>query len=429
LRLGVFALSFLCRRCYASMAIGNAKSGLSHDVLIVGGGIVGATLACALADEQLRIAILEHNPPPPPPSADYALRVSAIAPSSRTIFESIGTWSAMQPQRICPVEEMHVWDAGGSGAIHFDSADLGEPCLAYIIENDAMLAALWQRIAQCKHIDPYCPSAVAGIEVHDTHVTVDVGAGVRLSARLLVGADGPRSSVRTRMGISTTRWDYAQRAIVAMVAVERPRRHTAWQRFLPTGPLAFLPLPDGRYSIVWSVDAAQADHLLARDDAAFMEALQAAFGERLGRIRASSARLAFALQRAHAQRYVAPRVALIGDAAHTVHPLAGQGVNLGLLDAAVLAEVLLDAHSAGRDIGALTTVRRYERWRKGDNLAMLVLTDGLKRLFGSSVSALQQVRNAGLDLTNAVMPLKRTLMRRAAGLAGDLPKLARPPHG
>lgn len=416
------------------MAIDNPKSDLSHDVLIVGGGIVGATLACALAGEQLRIAILEHNAPPPVPSGDYALRVSAIAPSSRTIFEGIGAWSGMQPQRMCPVEEMHVWDARGSGAIHFDSADLGEPCLAYIIENDAMLAALWQRIARCDDIDSYYPSEIAGIEVHDTHVTVHVGAGVRLSARLLVGADGPRSTVRTHMGISTRRWDYAQQGIVAMVAVEKPRWHTAWQRFLPTGPLAFLPLPDGRYSIVWSVDAAQAEDLLAHDDAAFIEALQAAFGERLGRIRSSSARLAFALQRAHAQRYVAPRMALIGDAAHTVHPLAGQGVNLGLLDAAVLAEVLLDAHRACRDIGALTTVRRYERWRKGDNLAMLILTDGLKRLFGSSISALEQLRNAGLDLTNAVIPLKRTLMRHAAGLAGDLPKLARPrqsspPHG
>jgi 2-octaprenylphenol hydroxylase len=212
---------------------------------------------------------------------------------------------------------------------------------------------------------------------------------------------------------------------VAMVAVEEPRRHVAWQRFLPTGPLAFLPLPDSRYSIVWSVDAPRAEDLLAQDDATFLESLQAAFGERLGCMRSSSARLAFPLRRAHAQRYTAPRVALIGDAAHTVHPLAGQGVNLGLLDAAVLAEVLSDAHRAGRDIGSLATVRRYERWRKGDNLAMLVLTDGLKRLFGSSVPVLTQLRNTGLDLTNAVTPLKRILMRHAAGLAGDLPKLAR----
>lgn len=397
-----------------------------YDVVIVGGGIVGATLACALAEEQLSVAILEQNPPPPAPDGDYALRVSAIAPSSRTILERIGAWSGMQPQRICPVEEMHIWDAGGAGAIHFDSVDLGEPCLAYIIENDAMLAALWWRIAQCEDIDTYCPMGLGGIEVHDTHVAVDLVEGGRLSGRLLVGADGPRSTVRTQTGITSTHWDYAQQGIVAMVAVEEPRRHVAWQRFLPTGPLAFLPLPDSRYSIVWSVDAARAEDLLAQDDAAFLESLQAAFGERLGCMRSSSARLAFPLRRAHAQRYTAPRVALIGDAAHTVHPLAGQGVNLGLLDAAALAEVLFDAHRAGRDIGSLATIRRYERWRKGDNLAMLLLTDGLKRLFGSTVPMLTQLRNTGLDVTNALMPLKRTLMRHATGLAGDLPRLARP---
>ena len=355
-------------------------------------------------------------------------RVSAIAPSSRTIFERIGAWSGMEARRICPVEEMQIWDALGSGTIHFDSADLGEPCLAYIVENDAMLAALWGRMAQCEHIDTYCASELDGVEIHEAHAAVHLGEGGHLSARLLVGADGPRSSVRTHMGISSTRWDYAQQGIVATVAVEKPRRHTAWQRFLPTGPLAFLPLPDGRYSIVWSVDSAQAGALLAQNDGAFLESLQAAFGERLGRMRASSARLAFPLQRAHAQRYVAPRMALVGDAAHTVHPLAGQGVNLGLLDAAVLAEVLLDAQRADRDIGSLATVRRYERWRRGDNLAMLMLTDGLKRLFGSSVSALIQLRNIGLDLTNAMTPLKRTLMRHAAGLAGDLPRLARRPQ-
>jgi 2-octaprenylphenol hydroxylase len=426
LYLGAFASGFLSGRGRTSMPVDNAKSGVSYDVVIVGGGIVGTTLACALAEEQLRVAILEHNLPPPAPSGDYTLRVSAIAPSSRTIFERIGVWSDMQLQRICPVEEMHIWDAGGSGAIHFDSADLGEPCLAYIIENDAMLAALWQRMAQCQHTKSYCPTELDSIEVHDSHVTVRLAAGGHLSARLLVGADGPRSTVRTCMGISSTRWDYAQQGIVAMVVVEEPRRHVAWQRFLPTGPLAFLPLPDGRYSIVWSVDATQAEDLLAQDDATFLGSLQAAFGGRLGRMRSSSARLAFPLQRAHAQRYVAPRMALIGDAAHTVHPLAGQGVNLGLLDAAVLAEVVLDAHRAGRDIGSLSTVRRYERWRKGDNLAMLILTDGLKRLFGSSTSTLVQLRNTGLNLTNALTPLKLTLMRHAAGLAGDLPRLARP---
>ncbi len=426
MRFGAFALSFLFRRGYVSMALDDVKAGLSHDVLIVGGGMVGAALACAFADQPLRVAIVEHGRPPAMPSGDYGLRVSAIAPGSRTVLEVIDAWSRIPAQRICPVERMNIWDSQGAGVIHFDSADLGEPYLAYIVENDAVQAALWQRIASSDNIEPYCGSAIADLEVCDSYAHVELDNGTALKARLLVGADGARSFVRTRMGIAVNRWDYAQQAIVAMVSTEKPERHIAWQRFLPTGPLAFLPLPDGRYSIVWSVNSERGEKLLALDDADFIEALQAAFGDRLGHINASSARLAFPLQRSHAEHYVDERVALIGDAAHTVHPLAGQGVNLGLLDAAALAEVLLEAQKHRRDIGRPATLRRYERWRKGDNLAMLVFTDVLKRLFATSMVSIARARNLGLDLVNAATPLKLMLMRRAAGLAGDLPRLARP---
>jgi 2-octaprenylphenol hydroxylase len=408
------------------MVIDDVRPSLSHDVLIVGGGMVGATLACALADQGLRVGIVERGGPPEMPSGDYVLRVSAIAPGSRTILEGIDTWARIPPQRICPVERMNVWDSQGTGVIHFDSADLGEPYLAYIVENDAVQAALWQRVAASDSIERYCESAIVDFEVCGSHVHVELNNGTILKTRLLVGADGAQSFVRTRLGIAVTRWDYAQQAIVAAIGTESPERHIAWQRFLPTGPLAFLPLPDGRYSIVWSVDGEDAEDLLALDDAAFIEALQVAFGDRLGDITASSARLAFPLQRSHAENYVGARVALIGDAAHTVHPLAGQGVNLGLLDAAVLAEVLLEAQHRHRDIGGLATLRRYERWRKGDNLAMLVFTDVLKRLFASSRVSIARTRNLGLGLVNAAIPLKLMLMRRAAGLAGELPRLARP---
>lgn len=398
----------------------------AYDVLIVGGGMVGAALACALAGQHLRVAIVEHGRPPTMPSGDYGLRVSAISPGSRTILEAIDTWSRIPARRTCPVERMNVWDSQGEGVIHFDSADLGEPCLAYIVENDAVQAALWQRIADSDDIEPYCGSAIADLEVCDSYAHVELDDGTALRGRLLVGADGARSFVRSRMDVAVSRWDYAQQAIVAMISTEKPERHVAWQRFLPTGPLAFLPLPDGRYSIVWSVNSERAEELLALNDADFIETLQAAFGDRLGRIDASSPRLAFPLQRSHADHYVGARVALIGDAAHTVHPLAGQGVNLGLVDAAVLAEVLLEAQRHRRDIGELATLRRYERWRKGDNLAMLVFTDVLKRLFASPRGSIKRARNLGLDLVNAATPLKLMLMRRAAGLAGDLPRLARP---
>lgn len=394
-----------------------------YDVVIVGAGIVGATLACALAASRLRIAMVEHELPAPAPTGDYDLRVSAITPGSRVILGGVGAWAGIAQQRVCPVEQMHVWDAGGTGTIHFDSADIGEPQLAYIIENNAIRAALIERIGHCSNVQLCCPRDVDTVDVADTRVELRLTDGTQISARVVIGADGSRSRVRQQAGIDLTAWGYAQQGIVATVATEQPHANTAWQRFLSTGPLAFLPLADGQCSIVWSVDSEQADTLLAYDDGQFLEALATAFGDRLGAVVATSARAAFPLQRAHAKRYVDSRIALIGDAAHTVHPLAGQGVNLGLLDAAVLTEVLLDAD--GRDIGSLQILRRYERWRKGDNLAMLVVTDGLKRLFGNSMAAVAQVRNLGLDVTDSARPVKNLFMRRAAGLEGDLPRLAR----
>lgn len=396
-----------------------------YDVVIVGAGIVGATLACALAVSKLRIAIIEHELPVPAPSADFDLRVSAITPGSRVILDGVGAWVGIAQQRVCPVEQMHVWDAGGTGAIHFDSADIGEPHLAYIIENNAIRAALIERIRRCSNAELCCPRDVDTVDVADSRVEVRLTDGTQISARVVIGADGPRSRVRQQARIDLTAWGYAQQAIVATVGTEQPHAHTAWQRFLSTGPLAFLPLADGRCSIVWSVDSEQASSLLAQEDAQFLESLATAFGDRLGAVVSTGVRIAFPLQRAHAKRYVDSRIALIGDAAHTVHPLAGQGVNLGLLDAAVLAEVLIDADSAGRDIGSVSVLRRYERWRKGDNLAMLAVTDGLKRLFGNSMEALARVRNLGLDVTDSVRPVKNMFMRRAAGLEGDLPRLAR----
>ncbi|MFQ6021934.1 MAG: UbiH/UbiF/VisC/COQ6 family ubiquinone biosynthesis hydroxylase [Acidiferrobacterales bacterium] len=404
------------------------ETGVTHDVIIVGGGIVGATLACALADARLRIALLERYPPPSSPTGDYDIRVSSISPGSRLILEAVGAWSGLQQSRICAVEQMHVWDAGGPAAIHFDSADIGEPCLAYIIENSAMLAALWS-CARRVNVELHCPTDVDAVDFCDANSAVLLRDGRQLVARLVVGADGPQSTVRTDAGIGTTAWDYAQHGIVATVETERPHSNIAWQRFLPSGPLAFLPLADGRSSIVWSVDTPYAEELLLLDDADFRQELESAFGANLGAIRSTGPRSAFPLQRTHAARYVSARAALVGDAAHTVHPLAGQGANLGLFDAAVLAEVLLDAHRRNRDIGSLTVLRRYERWRKGDNLAMLFLTDALKRLFGNSITLVERVRNIGLDLTNAAAPIKHMLMRRAAGLEGDLPMLARPKQG
>ncbi len=398
---------------------------VKYDVLIVGGGMVGSLLACALGDSYLKVAVLERTPAIPPPEEEYDLRVSAITLASRAIFEAIGAWRGMEARRISTVQAMHVWEAVGSGSIRFDSAEIGEPCLAYIIENSVILAALQERLQQFINVHYLCPLEVEEINIFEDNAAVTLKDGRDLRARLLVGADGADSYVRQAVGIDASGFSFDQKGIVATVITEKPHGHVARQRFLSTGPLAFLPLDEAHTSsIVWSADTARAEELLALDDAAFTAQLQEAF-DALGKIRSVSPRAAFPLALTHAKAYTATRTALIGDAAHTVHPLAGQGVNLGFLDAATLAEVLLEAGAKKKDIGSLSVLRRYERRRKGDNLAMLAATSGFKLLFGSSLPGVGFLRNLGMDLTDAATPIKNLIMRRASGLAGDLPKLAR----
>lgn len=399
------------------------------DIAIVGAGMVGATLACALAGSGLRIALVEAAPPPadwPPGTVD--MRVSALTAASRQIFQRLGVWPAMTELGVSPFERMRVWDAGGAGSIRFDCADVGEAQLGHIVENRVMQRVLFARAVGFAHVTVYCPAGVGALTPLENRVRIELTDGVVVDARLVVGADGAASRVRQLAGIGTRGWSYDQQALVATVATERPHEATAWQRFLPQGPLAFLPLRDGRSSIVWSTAPARARELLQLPDADFQAQLADAFEHRLGAIAAVSGRGAFPLRLQHAHAYVAPRVALVGDAAHTIHPLAGQGVNLGLLDAAALAEVVLDAHAAGADIGAHGVLRRYERWRKGDNLQMMLAMDAFKRAFGSGLPLLRVARNLGLDLVDAATPLKHAVIRRAMGLRGDLPRLARQPH-
>lgn len=397
-----------------------------YDIIIVGGGMVGATLACALQDAALRVALIETVPPPERGPDDPAeLRVSAITRASQQIFTALGVWEGMAARRISPFREMHVWDAGGDGAIHFDAAELGEDALGHIVENRVMQRALWDRLEQDGGVELLCPAAVAALRRDGSMVEVSLADGRTLQSRLLVGADGARSRVRQFARIQARGWSYDQRAVVTTVVTEHSHRETAWQRFLPTGPLAFLPLHDGRSSIVWSTTPQQAEQLLAADETAFHQQLELAFESKLGRIESSGERAAFPLRLQYAERYVQPGVALIGDAAHTVHPLAGQGVNLGILDAASLAEVLLDARAQDRDIAALKVLRRYERWRKGHNLMMMAAMDGFKRLFGADWEPLRWARNTGLTLTNALPPVKHLIMSHAMGRSGDLPALAR----
>lgn len=396
-----------------------------YDVLIAGAGMVGATLACALGDTPLRVGLIDRAQPVRVVGAEYDLRVSAFTRASERIFRALGAWDGMVARRVSPFREMQVWDAGGDGAIHFDCAEVGEPHLGHIIENNVVVAALLERLERFTNVALLCPAEIAGLSDGDAAIGATLKSGETLKTGLLVGADGARSLVREFAGIESRGWSYRQQAIVATVTTALPHRATAWQRFLPTGPLAFLPLADGSCSIVWSNDSPQAELLMQLDADAFRSQLQSAFEARLGEVTAVGPRAAFTLRLSHADRYVDHRVALVGDAAHTVHPLAGQGANLGLADAAALAEVLLDAVQARKDIGARSVLRRYERWRKGDNLAMLGAMDGFKRLFGNNLAPARTLRNLALTLTDAATPVKNLIIRRAMGLEGDLPKLAR----
>lgn len=394
-----------------------------YDVIVVGGGMVGATLACALGQGGLRVGVVEAREPRLfDPHADYDLRVSAISRASQRIFTGIGVWPGLLARRVSPYRHMCVWDATGPGEIHFDAADLGEPDLGHIIENGVIQDALRERLRSLESVDWICPAQLRALRVTRTGAQIELDDDRVLEAALVVGADGAQSRVRDLAGIGLRAQAYGQKGVVATVAMERSHERTAWQRFLPTGPLAFLPLADGRCSIVWSTSDAEAERLLRLTDADFADVLGKAFGLRLGRITGVSPRAAFPLRGSQADRYVQPRVALVGDAAHTIHPLAGQGANLGFLDAAVLAELLL---AKPGDAGALSLLRRYERSRRGENLLMMRAMEGFKLLFGSEQATLRWARNLGLRLTDRAGPLKDLIMRRAMGLSGDLPALAR----
>lgn len=399
----------------------------SFDLVVVGGGMVGAAFACACAGKGLSIALVEQREPRREwPDGEIDLRVSALNRASQRILERVGAWGRIDDLGASPYREMRVWDAVGRGSIHFDSARMGEPDLGHIVENRVTQLALWERLEASPDVTLLCPAGGVDIVFKPDAVFLDLADGRRIVARLLVGADGRDSWVRDRAGISTRGWLYDQEAIVANVEVSQPHRETAWQRFLPTGPLAFLPLLDGRCSIVWSASDPRARELMAMDEPEFRCALEDALEHRLGTVGQIGPRGAFPLRLQHAQQYVKPRLALLGDAAHAIHPLAGQGVNLGFMDAAQLAATLDEALSKRRDIGGIWALRRYERARRGENLLMLGAMDGFKRLFSNRNLPLAALRSAGLVAADRLGPIKKLFMRQALGLGADLPPLARP---
>ena len=400
------------------------------DVVIVGGGIAGASLARALSVSDLRLALVEAGdlatggltaPREAAGPGDFDSRVSAITPASQAFLERLDCWDALVRARLCPYRAMEVWDADGTGRISFDAAEVDAPVLGHIVENRLVTGALLEGLDRRGNLSLFEGARLADLDLSDPGCAVlETETGDRLAARLLVAADGALSPVRKLAGFRTREWDYGHKALVTTVATERPHGGCAYQRFLKTGPLAFLPLPEalGRHycSIVWSAQTDRADELAELDDKAFRDALGAALEHRLGDVVDCSSRVCFPLRQRHAVDYVRQRVALVGDAAHTIHPLAGQGINLGLKDVEALSSELLVAVGRGGDPGELDTLARYQRRRKGENLVMMAAMDGFKRLFGEERLPVRWLRNQGMKWVAQSGPLKHTLMRHAMGV-------------
>jgi 2-octaprenyl-6-methoxyphenol hydroxylase len=431
------------------------------DIAIIGGGMVGASLACALRDSGLRIAVIETVPLSAAAQPSFDDRTIALAHGGRRIFETMGVWEAIDQLGVAPIEHIHVSDRGRFGLTRLHASESGLPALGYVVESRVLGAALLSVVQQSPAIQWLCPATVTDLQVGADHVSLEVRQGEEtrtLTTRLVAAADGADSAVREKLGISFERTEYDQTAVVTNATVTRPHEKTAYERFTRSGPLAILPMrrdaqvsreagsrersmrmdaqvprslhtrglsAEHRVGVVWSVRRAEAETLLGWGDAEFLAHLQDCFGGRLGEFTRLGRRGAYPLRLTRIREQARPRVVLIGNAAHTVHPVAGQGFNLGLRDVAALAEVLVDASRAGRDFGELAVLREYTDWRARDNRVIAGFTDGLIRLFANDFLPLAILRNAGLIAVDVLPPIKRRFVRVTSGLAGRLPRLAR----
>jgi len=395
----------------------------AHDAVVVGAGAVGAATALALARRNRRVVLVDGRPgPAEAPGADYGEFVVSLNLASVALLERLGVWNAVCSTRASRYGAMAIWDEGGSGHTRFDSADIGQPALGYFIEAALLEARLHEALAATPGVDLRWSSRPQALLPLADRARLTLDGGDALEAALVVGADGARSALRQLAGIEVDRYDYGQRALVCNFATERPHDATARQRFLAGGPVAMLPLADGRCSLAWFRPEAEAERLLALDDEAFCGALSEATDFALGRVTAATRRRAFPIVRRHARRYVAERTVLVGDAAHTIHPQAGQGLNIGLLDAAALA----DSVGSRDDAGTWRRLRHYARWRRGHNTAVMHAMDLFHHGFAHGGAARVAARNLGLALADRAGPAKRLVTRVGCGLAGDLPPLARP---
>jgi len=386
------------------------------DAVVVGAGVVGAAAALRLAAEGLRIAIVEAHEPQAWTPATSDLRVYAFAPDAQGLLEEVGAWASVASARAHPYRHMRVWDAAGGGELAFDADQMGRDCLGHIVEHELLVDRLWAALARAPAIERLCPDKLLELEQDDDEVVLTLQSETRLRARLVLGADGAASRVRALLGVHTRDHDYHQQGVVAYVSTQLPHQDTAWQRFLATGPLAFLPCADGRCSIVWTLPDAEAGRVLALEPAEFCRELTRAFDSRLGEVTAVSERKAFPLRRRLAEPMAVGRVALVGDAAHVVHPLAGQGVNLGLRDVASLGRMVADARAGGRDFSAVHRLQRWARSRASENAVAAGSFEAINRIFSNESVVPTLLRGHLLGLAGKLPPLTQFFWKRAAGL-------------
>lgn len=401
------------------------------DLIIVGAGMVGSTLALALKDSGLNILLVDGSPlsvAPFKPAQAFEPRVSALSIASQRILERVNAWPGITQRRASPYRDMHVWDGSGTGKIHFSASSVHAEVLGHIVENRVVQDALLEQLHN-SDIGLLAHSRVEQLRHSGDGWLIKLDDGNEIRSPLVIAADGANSAVRRLAGCATREWDYLHHAIVTSIRCEKPHQETAWQCFTDQGPLALLPLQhsDGKHwcSIVWSVPKEHAEQIMALDDTAFCAALGQACEHRLGAIEHADQRYSIPLRQRHAKRYIEPGLALIGDAAHTIHPLAGQGVNLGFLDAAVLAEVLLNALQRGENIASERVLSRFERRRMPHNLAMMAAMEGFQHVFQADDLAVRWLRNSGLKLVDNLSEAKALFIRQALGLGIDLPDLAK----
>tara|TARA_Y100001956_G_scaffold3954_1_gene3723 strand:+ start:1137 stop:2363 length:1227 start_codon:yes stop_codon:yes gene_type:complete len=398
----------------------------SVDIAIVGGGMVGLALAAAFKDTDLRVAVIESREPEEQLADLPDVRVSALSRSSENILRNLGAWQGILSRRYSPYSAMEVWEQDSFARIEFDAQKLAQPDLGHIVENRVIQLALLEQVKQQPNVSLFMPNKCSSMAIGESEAWLTLDSGQALTAKLVVGADGANSWVRKQQDIPLTHWDYGHSAIVANVWTAEAHERVARQTFTPQGPLAFLPMGESNMSsIVWSTEPNRADKLIALSDAEFNKALTAEFDARLGLCEVVGERFAFPLKMRYARDFAVERVALVGDAAHTIHPLAGQGVNLGLLDAASLAQEVITLWQNGEDIGTKRNLRGYERWRKAEAAKMIAAMQGFKDLFSGGNPAKKLVRGIGMTLVSQLPGAKDEIMKRALGLKGDLPQLAK----